>query len=147
MASFYNWRVTPYTWQTMNGLYIIDNDFLVELDDKVNLYSFKFKKGLITDGGSIPRLFSWFAKGWADDYRYNATFILHDWCYGSGKVSKELADDMLRSSLRDCDMDRLHASTICWAVKNFAGSHYGRLKDDLDIADYGELLTIYPLHS
>ena len=49
---------------------------------------------------------------------------------------------MLRSSLRDCGMDRLHASTICWAVKNFADSHYGRMNDDLDISEYGKLVSV-----
>jgi hypothetical protein len=39
-------------------------------------------------------------------------------------------------------MDRLHASTICWAVQHFADSHYGRMNDDLDIADYGEIVKI-----
>ena len=142
MSSYYNFKVTPYTWHEMNGLYVIDNDFYIQLDDKVNLYVFKFKHGLMTDGGSIPKLFSWFAKGWSNDYKYNACYILHDWCYGSGKVNKEIADDMLRSSLRDCGMDRLHASTICWAVKNFADSHYGRMNDDLDIAEYGKLVSV-----
>lgn len=142
MASYYHWNVTPYTWHEVNGLYVIDNDFLIQLDDKEKCYTFKFKKDLMTDGGSIPKLFRWFAKGWTDDYKYNATFILHDWCYGSGEVAKEIADDMLRSSLRDCGMDRLHASTICWAVQHFADSHYGRMNDDLDIASYGEIVKI-----
>lgn len=142
MSSYYNFKVTPYTWHEMNGLYVIDNDFYIQLDDKVNLYVFKFKHGLMTDGGSIPKLFSWFAKGWSNDYQYNACYILHDWCYGSGQVNKEIADDMLRSSLRDCGMDRLHASTICWAVKNFANTHYGRMNDDLDIAEYGKLVSV-----
>lgn len=147
MASFYNWRVTPFTWHKVNQYYCIDNDFLVQFDDKVHCYTIKFKKGLMTDGGSIPKLFSWFAKGWSNDYRYNATFICHDWCYGSEMIHKDMADDILRSSLRDCGLDRLHASTICWAVKNFADSHYGIMNDCLDIREYGEIVGITPLHA
>lgn len=145
MASYYNFRVTPYTWHEMNGLYIIDNQFLIQLDDHKHVYTFKIHKGFMTDGGSIPKIFRWFAKGWSDDYKYNATFILHDWCYASGKVARPIADDMLRSSLRDCGMDRMHASTICWAVNNFAASHYGIMNDDLDCAGYGELVSIITL--
>lgn len=142
MASFYNWRVTPYTWKEMNGLYVIDQDFYIQFDDKERLYVFKIKKGFMTDGGSIPKLFRWFAKGWCNDYKYNACFILHDALYGSEIVHKDLADDILRSSLRDCGMDRLHASTICWAVKNFAKNHYGFMNDNLDVAGYVELVSI-----
>lgn len=140
MPSYYNWEVSPFTWTEMNGLYVIDNDFGITLDDKEKKYRFKLKKGLLTDGGSIPFMLRWFAKGWTNDYRYNACYILHDGLYGSELLSKEQADDILRSSLRDCGLDRFHASTICWAVKTFAKSHYGRMKDDLDVASYIEFL-------
>ena len=96
----------------------------------------------MTDGGSIPKVFQWFAKGWSDDYKYNSTFILHDALYGSELVHRDIADDMLRSSLRDCGIDRLHASTICWCVNKFAKNHYGRMKDDLNIAEFIELVSI-----
>ena len=129
----------------MNGLYIIDTQFLISLDDRKNLYTFKIHSGFMTDGGSIPKIFSWFAKGWSDDYRYNAAYILHDWCYASGKVNRPMADDMLRSSLRDCGLSRLKASTICWAVNNFAEGHYGIMNDNLDCAGYGELVSVISL--
>lgn len=145
MASFYNWKVTPFTWHVVNGLYVIDNDFLITFDDKVKSYTFLIKKGAMTDGGSIPKLFRWFTKGWSDDYRYNATFLLHDALYGSELVHRDIADDILRSSLRDCGMSRVKASTICWAVNNFAASHYGFMNDNLDIGDYIQLKSIFPL--
>lgn len=52
---FYNFQVTPYKWHKMNGLYVIDTDFFVSLDDKVNRYTFKFYKGLMTDGRFNPK--------------------------------------------------------------------------------------------
>lgn len=143
MSSFYHYNCTPFTWHEVNGLYIIDNDFEIILDDEhSNRYTFKFKKGLMTDGGSIPKVFQWFAKGWSADYRYNAVFILHDALYGSELVPREIADDMLRSSLRDVGLDRLHASTICWCVNTFAKNHYGRINDDFNISQYVELVSI-----
>jgi hypothetical protein len=70
---------------------------------------------------------------------------LHDWLYASGILKREIADDMLRSALRDCGMNRFHASTICWAVNNFASNHYGIMNDDLDCAGYGELVSVINL--
>lgn len=142
MASYYNFKVTPYRWHEMNGFYVIDDSFFISMDDGKRLYTFKIHRGFMTDGGSIPKIFSWFAKGWSNDYRYNAAYILHDWLYASGILKREIADDMLRSALRDCGMNRFHASTICWAVNNFASSHYGIMNDDLDCAGYGELVSI-----
>lgn len=96
----------------------------------------------MTDGGSIPKAFQWFVKGWSDtDNKFNACYILHDFNYASESVKRDIADDMLRSSLRDSGLDRLHASTVCWCVNNFACRHYGRENDDLDCRFYGELLT------
>lgn len=124
MSSYYNFSVQPFKWHKMNGLYVIDTDFILSLDDKTNKFTFKFYKGLMTDGGSIPRIFEWIDKGWSDDYRHNACYILHDYCYGSACIKRSMADDILRSSLRDVGLSRFKASTICWAVKNFAENHY-----------------------
>ena len=43
---------------------------------------------------------------------------------------------MLRSSLRDYGMDRLHASTICWCVNTFACKHYGKKNDENNNYDF-----------
>lgn len=50
MSSYYNFSVQPFKWHKMNGLYVIDKDFVLSLDDKVRKYTFKFYKGLMTDG-------------------------------------------------------------------------------------------------
>lgn len=139
MASFYNYNCSPFRWHEVNGLYVVDNPFTITLEDKEYVYRFDFMPGLMTDGGSIPKALQWFIKGWSDDYRYNGCYILHDFCYGSECVHRKIGDDMLRCSLRDYGIDRLHASTVCWAVNNFACRHYGRMKDELDIASYGSL--------
>ena len=147
MASFYDFNVTPYSWHKVNQYYVIDNDFLITLNDKTNSYTFKIKKGAMTDGGSIPKAFGWFAKGWSDDYRYNACFLLHDALYGSEIVHRDIADDMLRSSLRDCGLSRFKASTICWCVNTFAEGHYGIMNDNLDIREYIELVAVTELRA
>lgn len=135
MASFYNFNVTEYKWHKEDELYVIDNDFYISLDDKRHCYTFKIHKGFKTDGGSIPKALEWLVgPGWNDkDNKYNATFILHDGCYASEIVSKELADDMLRSSLRDCNISRKKAGAIHRAVMMFAKCHYGKKYDSFNV--------------
>lgn len=144
MASFKNWTVDRFTWSKKNDdLYRIENDFTIMFQDEENhTYIFLIKKGALTDGGSIPKAFSWFAKGWYDDnFIINACYILHDALYASELMPKDIADDILRSSLRDCGFDRLHASTICWAVNTFAKRHYGKSHDRFDLREYVERIA------
>lgn len=138
MSSFYEWTVEPYTWHKEDDLYVIDNDFNIKFrDNNINWFSYIILKGAKTDGGSIPKLFSWFADSWRDDdYKYNATFIMHDCLYASELFPKDTADDLLRSSLRDCGESRLTASTICWCVNTFAKSHYGKMNDKNELRKY-----------
>lgn len=138
MASFYDFKATNYTWHKEKDLYVVDNDFHITMkDEQGQIIDFLIKKGFKCNGGSIPGCFQWFAKSWKDDdNQYNACFILHDGLYGSELVAKSIADDMLRSSLRDCGMNRFHASTICWAVNTFAGLHYGKKHDKWDCQNH-----------
>ena len=137
MASFYKFRAGPYKWHKEDSLYVIDNAFYITLVSELGeQYKFRVSKGFRTDGGSIPKMLSWFAPSWkADDNSYNATFILHDGLYASELVPKEMADDMLRSSLRDVGMNRFHASTICFCVNHFANKHYGKENDKWNCLD------------
>lgn len=138
MSSFYDWTVESFSWKKENKLYVIENDFNIKFrDDKNNWYSFLILKGAKTDGGSIPKAFSWFADSWRDnDYKYNATFIIHDALYASELFPKDTADDLLRSSLRDCGESRFTASTICWCVNTFAKNHYGIENDKNGLRKY-----------
>ena len=136
MASFYNYKCSPFTWYKVNEWYIVDDIFTITLDDKEYKYTITIYPGFMTDGGSIPKMFQWFAKGWTNDYEYNGIYILHDAMYCTEYVSKEIADDMLRSSLRDYGMDRLHSSTICWCVNMFAKFHYGIKNDENNNYDF-----------
>lgn len=138
MASFYNYRCDEfkYTYLEDLRLYQIDSKFEISLDDREYRYILTIFPGFRTDGGSIPYIFKWFIPGWKDnDCRFNGCYILHDALYCSQYVHRSIADDMLRSSLRDCGIDRLHASTVCWCVNNFAASHY-RIDDNKDFVKF-----------
>lgn len=134
--SFYNFNCTPYKWHKVGDLYQVDDRFVITMDDKEYRYSITILPGFRTDGGSIPKVFTWFVKGWSDDYKYNATFILHDAMYCTAFVHRSIADDMLRSSLRDVGLDRFHASTVCFCVNKFASCHYGPENDENDNYDF-----------
>ncbi len=136
MSSFYNYKCTPFKWHKVGDLYQIDNEFEITLDDKVCKYIITILPGFRTDGGSIPKVFQWFIKGWTEDYRYNGVFILHDALYCTEHTTKSIADDMLRSSLRDYGISRFKASTVCWCVNNFAKYHYGKDRDENDNCDF-----------
>lgn len=136
MSSFYNYNCTPFTWHKVGKLYQIDNEFDITLDDRTFRYILTILPGFRTDGGSIPKAFQWFVKGWTDDYKYNGVFVLHDAMYCTSFVHRDIADDMLRSSLRDVGLSRLKASTVCFCVNSFASCHYGPENDDNDNYDF-----------
>ena len=136
MSSFYNYNCTPFTWHKVGKLYQIDNEFDITLDDRTFRYILTILPGFRTDGGSIPKAFQWFVKGWTDDYRYNGIYVLHDALYCTEFTSRGIADDMMRSSLRDYGISRTKASTVCFCVNSFAGCHYGRENDENDNYDF-----------
>ena len=101
-------------------------------------YIFTLYPGLKSDGGSVPFIFRWFMPSWDDDVPLlNVAYMLHDWLYASREMCKAYADDLLRGLLRDAGYNRFHASTVCWAVENFARGHFG--SDENHIADLGKM--------
>lgn len=136
MSSFYNYNCTPFTWHKVGDLYQIDDKFDITLEDKSYRYILTILPGFRTDGGSIPKAFQWFIKGWSDDYKYNGIYILHDALYCTEYTARTIADDMLRSALRDYGVSRFKASTVCWCVNTFACCHYGIKNDENDNYDF-----------
>ena len=69
-------------------------------------------------------------------------YALHDAAYASGILHRDIADDLLRGLLRDAGLSRLKASTVCYAVNQFAESHYQ--KDEYDTAKFIQLRVYNP---
>ena len=136
MASFYNYECEKFTWDKVNGLYQINNEFKITMDDKETKYTITIKPGFRTDGGSVPWPASLYFKSWTKDYKYNGCFVLHDALYSTNYVKREIADDMLRCALRDCGKSRRYAGIICGAVKKFAEKHYGPENDKTNERDF-----------
>ena len=136
MASYYDYECSKFTWHKVGNLYQIDDKFTISLNDRSYKYVLTILPGFRTDGGSIPKAFQWFISGWSQDYHYNGIYVLHDALYCTEYAAKNVADDMLRSSLRDYGISRFKASTVCWCVNNFAKCHYGKVNDDNDNYDF-----------
>ena len=126
-------------YHTKDELYVLDKDMHATVKDEMGLtYTFTLKKGFTCNGGSVPIIFRWFMPSWDDNVPLLCVaYMLHDWLYASREMCKAYADDLLRSLLRDAGYNRFHASTVCWAVNNFARSHFGH--DEYGVADLGKL--------
>lgn len=122
------------SWVRMpSGLYQATDEILVRLRDDADYhYTFTVLPGFRTDGGSVPTAFRWFVPSWSDDNPIiNLAFTLHDGVYATACLPRPFADDLLRGMLRDAGINRFRASTVCWAVNQFACCHYGPEHDTL----------------
>lgn len=100
---------------------------------------FVFKKDLVWDGLSIPKAFRWFLpNAYPSSAAYDIAGLVHDFCYGSACVSKEDADDIFRSLLRDSGVSRFKAGLAEKCVNWFADSHYGIAHDKWGIRFNGK---------
>lgn len=109
-----------------------------------NIYSFRLEPGFQTDGGSVPKPFRWLIPSWdAKNKLLCLAYALHDACYGSECLPKDLADDLVRSLLRDSGMARVKAGMVHQAVNLFASKHYGKANDKWNCAAYVGMIK-YP---
>lgn len=129
------------SWVKIGDLYQATDDIYVYLVDDNHLsYDWHLLPGFRTDGGSVPLAFRWFVPSWSKDNAIiNLAYALHDAAYGSELMHRSIADDMLRGMLRDAGLSRFKASTVCWAVNNFASGHYGQCNDDYDCRLFAKL--------
>lgn len=96
-------------------------------------YTFSFQPGFTTDGGSIPLALRWFVPSWSkDNHVLNMAYALHDACYGGELLSRRAADDLLESMLYEAGLSRFRATTVKYAVANFASRHYGKQFDQYE---------------
>lgn len=135
-----SWDV--YSWTPLKGgLFRLNCDFsAVWTDNDSKEYHFQFKRGLVWDGASIPKPFRWYLPNIDEkNLVYTLAGLVHDFCYGSECVEKDIADDLFRGTMRDAGIPRRKASFAEWLVEKFAGGHYGRRKDAHGVRFYGSL--------
>lgn len=123
-----------------NDKFLLLNDFSITVINSYNSkerYTIKISKGAVWDGLSIPKMFRWFLP--EIDYTntlYSASGLIHDSLYASELLSKDIADDIFRSILRDSGISRFKGSTAHWCVSNFAKCHYGKKHDINNLRDF-----------
>lgn len=145
MSSFYVIDYCKkYTFDDLNGLHFNkETTFVSFKDERGNKYKIELYPDFITDGGSVPKIFQGIIPAWSkSNILLNLAYCAHDFCYGSECMARSLADDLLRSLLRDAGFSRFKAGIVCTAVNAFACCHYGRKYDDFNCAAHGKLFVI-----
>lgn len=131
-------------WTKIDDFYQATDDIIVIVRDETGQhYEFHLLPGFRCNGGSVPWMFRWFVPSWSStNDLINIAYALHDGCYASGLLHRDIADDLLRGLLRDAGLSRLKASTVCYAVNQFAESHYQ--KDEYDTKKFIRLHVYRP---
>jgi hypothetical protein len=137
-------RISPTCdYHKVNGLYVLDEDVWIDFKLADVKFRVKVDKGAMTDGLSVPKIFRWYLKDWDDNNPlYNIAGIVHDGCYGSEVLCKEMADQLFYNALVFAQIPRRKASVALWAVEHLAGLHYGSKHDDFGISEYVSLNAI-----
>lgn len=97
------------------------------IDEK--LYRLYLKAGYLTDGLSIPSIFTWYLPTWdKKNIVYNLAGVVHDALYcikANCLFNRETADDVLRGILRDSGISRRKAGMADKCVELFGKKHWG----------------------
>lgn len=143
MASFTVQNYTPLCLESIkNNLFQVQKDCCLTLTQENKSFKiiFTVKQGAVYNGASIPKMFQWFLPN--IDYTkplYNWASLIHDALYASKKVSKEVADDIFRSIIRDSGIGRVKAGIAHQCLK-LAKKHYGTDEHDLKSYFYMEIV-------
>lgn len=131
-------------WTKIDSLYQATDDIICIVRDELGThYEFHLLPGFRCNGGSVPLIFQWFVPSWSPtNDLINMAYALHDGCYASGLLHRDVSDDLLRGLLRDAGLSRVKASTVCYAVNKFAESHYQN--DEYDTAKFIKLHVYNP---
>lgn len=111
------------TWQCVSEAHLTTRDELG------TIIKFKLYPYFRTDGGSIPKLLQkpFGVRSWYEDTHKltSIAFAVHDMMYMGRFLAKDLADDLLRATLRDDGWGRVRAGIIHQCVDKFASRHWG----------------------
>lgn len=135
MSSYTVKNYTPLCIESLDShLFQVKKDCTITVVENHWKLTFTIKAGAIWNGASVPKIFQWYLPD--IDYTnqlYNYASLIHDALYASKKVSKEVADDIFRSILRDSGISRVKAGIAHQCLK-LAKKHYGT--DEYGLKDY-----------
>ena len=76
------------------------------------------KKGLVTDGASIPRI-CWTTTGSPFLPSYIRAAIIHDYLYKTQKIPRKTVDGIFRDILKEDGISFYQRSKMYWALRSF----------------------------
>lgn len=79
--------------------------------------------GFVTDGASIPR-FAWRIIDHPFRSDYIEVYVVHDYDYATGRVTRKEADERMLEGLKAAGMPWLKRYAVYWAVRWFGGNNY-----------------------
>lgn len=94
-------------------------------DDKYKLVEpfYDVPAGFVTDGASIPR-FAWRIIDHPFQSDYIEVYVVHDYDYQTGRISRAEADKKMLDGLKAKGMNYFKRYAIYWSVRIFGASHY-----------------------
>lgn len=95
--------------------------FIGNLSYENDKYIVTIKKGLMTDGASIPRLF-WSIIGCPLSGKYVGSALIHDGLYGSHALNKEESDKLFLEMMQHNNVGYIKRNLMYLAVK-YGGKH------------------------
>lgn len=112
----------------LEPVYILVNPIMWAPNDSVSKYKkVEVPKGFVTDLASIPRVF-WSLLRPDADYAYAA--IIHDYLYWAQTTTRADADEILRLSMEDLEVDKPKVAAIFNAVRMFGGGAWDANKSN-----------------
>lgn len=81
-------------------------------------------RGFVSDGGSVPMAFQWYASRWEDAIQRAA--VVHDWLYRIAKGSRWAADFLMLEIMLQDGMRPTKAMAIYMALRAFGWAAWGK---------------------
>ena len=111
--------------QWKGDLWILHEDWNCKVSCTEYEYTITVKRGFITDGGSVPNMFTNII---APMGVYLVPFLLHDTFYGAELISRELADTWLFDYVNYYEANWLISESIYLAVDSFGDATWDKHK-------------------
>lgn len=121
------WQIEPYMKGSFNiqdwdeVTHILTKDFYLTYSGDCGSFSIVIKKGFITDGGSIPDIFSNIIKQWG---RNIIAFLVHDALYATHYVDRRTADWILLEICEYSGTNWVERNAIYRSVRDFGNGIY-----------------------
>lgn len=130
------WQVEPYMqdgsefdiskWDEVT--HILTRDWKFKYDGDYGCFEIVIKKGFITDGGSVPNVFSALIRQWGIN---TPAFLVHDALYAGEIVDREKADWIMLEIMQACGENWFNRNVAWRSVRRFGGIVWNKHIDEI----------------